>query len=130
MPSDLDLTDSQFDPECCPIAIGFQSAEGETADGGPDLGGPDLNQADSVDIGSSTADDSLGSPEAMAGYELVTDMMRRQDEVLEQLDALNDRIELAIKQISDARKNEIEALEAQGQLLDDDDQAMDRQKAA
>ena len=60
----------------------------------------------------------------------MADTLRRQNEVLDQLDDLNDRIELAIEQISAARKSEIEALEAQGQFLDDDDQAMDQQKAA
>ena len=40
----------------------------------------------------------------LTGYELVADMLRRQDEVIAELDALNLRIESAIKEISDARK--------------------------
>jgi hypothetical protein len=39
----------------------------------------------------------------LTGYELVADMLRRQDEVIVELDALNLRIESAIKEISDAR---------------------------
>ena len=42
-------------------------------------------------------------------------MMRRQDEVIAQIDELNDRIETAIKEISEARKAEIAAeTEAEG----------------
>lgn len=42
-------------------------------------------------------------------YEFVADLLRRQDEVLNALDDLNDRIELAIKEISAARQAEIDA---------------------
>lgn len=45
---------------------------------------------------------------AMTGYELVADMMRRQDDVINELDGLNERIEAAIKEIIDARKLEDE----------------------
>ena len=124
MPSDLDLTTSQFDESGFPIAIGFQPVEDKPVP---------VEPAGENEVGSglNDADAALETQEgALSGYELVADMVRRQDEVLVQLDDLNDRIELAIKQISAARKSEIEALDAQGQLLDDDDQAMDQQKAA
>lgn len=45
----------------------------------------------------------------LTGYALVADMMRRQDEVIAQIDELNLRIEAAIKEISEARKAEIAA---------------------
>ena len=51
----------------------------------------------------------------LTGYELVADMMRRQDEVIEQIDELNSRIEETIKEISDARK--AEQAEEQAALL-------------
>ena len=129
MPSDLDLTASQFDKNGFPIAIGFQAAEDTPATDKPNLDDPaGLN---GVGSGLNDADEALEPlGGALTGYELVADMLRRQNEVLVQLDDLNDRIELAIEQISAARKSEIEALEAQGQFLDDDDQAMDQQKAA
>ena len=129
MPSDLDLTTSQFDESGFPIAIGFQPVEDNLGQGKP----VPVEPAGENEVGSglNDADAALETQEgALSGYELVADMVRRQDEVLVQLDDLNDRIELAIKQISAARKSEIEALDAQGQLLDDDDQAMDQQKAA
>ena len=46
---------------------------------------------------------------SLSGYELVADMMRRQDDVINELDDLNKRIEAAIQEISDARKIEDEA---------------------
>jgi methyl-accepting chemotaxis protein len=46
---------------------------------------------------------------SLTGYELVADMMRRQDDVINELDDLNKRIEAAIQEISDARKIEDEA---------------------
>ena len=60
--------------------------------------------------------DSLTAPpvnqdKPLTGYDLVKDMMRRQDAVLTQLDDLNDQIESTIKEISAVRKSEIEALE-------------------
>ena len=54
-------------------------------------------------------DESKSSNPTLTGYELVADMMRRQDEVISELDTLNLRIEAAIKEISDARKLELEA---------------------
>ncbi|MFT5303237.1 MAG: hypothetical protein ACI87E_002475 [Mariniblastus sp.] len=48
----------------------------------------------------------------LTGYELVADMMRRQDAVIAEIDDLNHRIESAIKEITDARKLEEAALEA------------------
>jgi len=126
MPSDLDLTTPQFDEDGFAIAIGFQPAD-------PVGDSPDpVALTELVPEGAelSDADEVLESQEAASGYEMVADMMRRQDEVLVQLDDLNARIELAIKQISAARKSEIEALEAEGQLRDDDDQMSVKQKAA
>ena len=129
MPSDLDLTPSQFDQNGFPIAIGFQPVEDIQAAGKPNLVDP--AGPNGVGAGMGDADEALEPQEAaLTGYELVADMLCRQDEVLIQLDDLNDRIELAIEQISAARKSEIEAFEALGQLLDDDDQAMAQQKAA
>ncbi|MDA7861841.1 hypothetical protein N9B22_02105 [bacterium] len=46
---------------------------------------------------------------ALTGYELVADMMRRQDDVINEIDDLNKRIEAAIQEITDARKIEDEA---------------------
>ena len=66
----------------------------------------------------------------LSGYDLVADMMRRQDDVLGQLDDLNDRIELAIEQISAARKSEIEALNAKSEQTDSDDYMPVQKKAA
>ncbi len=50
-----------------------------------------------------------GNPEPLSGYELVADMMRRQDEVIAELDSLNEKIESVIQEISAARKLEQEA---------------------
>jgi hypothetical protein len=47
--------------------------------------------------------------EPLTGYALVADLMRRQDEVIAEIDSLNDRIESIIREITDARKAEIEA---------------------
>lgn len=52
---------------------------------------------------------SSSAPEPLTGYELVADMMRRQDEVIAQIDSLNERIESAIKELSEARKLEEQA---------------------
>ena len=112
MPSDLNLATSQFDEDGFPIAVGFES----------DL---ELNPVSEPN----NSDEASSPQETLLGYELVADMMRRQDEVLEQLDDLNARIELAIEQIAATRKSEIEALEAEEQL-GDDDHAMDQPKAA
>lgn len=128
MPSAQDISTSQFDEDGVPIAIGFQTAKDNQAEGQSDFVDP--KRLNPVGSQSKAADEAMEPQETLAGYELVTDMLRRQDEALKQLDDLNARIELAIEEISAARKIEIQALEAQGQLLDDDDQAMDQQKAA
>ena len=44
------------------------------------------------------------STHQLTGYELIADMLRRQEDVIAELDALNLRIESAIKEITDARK--------------------------
>lgn len=125
MPSDQHLSDSQFDQDGFPITIGFApagdalDAKLAAADG---LEGNEANAEHDNDREPSEKS-AAADQEPLTGYELVTDMMRRQDEVLGQLDNLNARIELAIKEISAARKCEIEALEAQRQMLENDDQA-------
>lgn len=50
--------------------------------------------------------------ESLTGYELVASLMERQEEVITQLDSLNDRIESAIKEISEARKLEEQGIAA------------------
>ena len=128
MPSDLDLTTSQFDEDGFAIAIGFQPNEGSPADNHSNP--VDTTEVASKDSEPIDADEVTGPQGAPSGYELVADMMRRQDEVLEQLDNLNARIELTIKQISAARKSEIEALESQEQSIDDNAPINGQQKAA
>lgn len=69
----------------------------------------------------STADEAVVIVEeerpALTGYELVADMMRRQDDVINELDSLNERIEAAIQEVTDARKLEEEAsLELQEEI--------------
>lgn len=59
-----------------------------------------------------TTDSETSNSEAserLTGYELVANLMKRQDEVIAEIDSLNDRIESAIKEISDARKLEDQA---------------------
>ncbi len=64
-------------------------------------------------LGEATADEAAVIVEeeraALTGYELVADMMRRQDDVINELDSLNERIEAAIQEVTDARKLEEEA---------------------
>ncbi|MGI9496875.1 MAG: hypothetical protein ACR2NK_12520 [Mariniblastus sp.] len=72
----------------------------------------------------STADEAVVIVEeerpALTGYELVADMMRRQDDVINELDSLNERIEAAIQEVTDARKLEEEAsLELQEEIDDE-----------
>jgi len=126
MPSAPDLTTSQFDEDGFAIAIGFPPNEGAPGDTNP-VAAPEVASENSEPTEVDEVTDPQASP---SGYELVTDMMRRQDEVLEQLDDLNARIELAIKQISAARKSEIEALENQEQSLAVQDPMNGQQKAA
>ena len=57
---------------------------------------------------------------ALTGYELVADMMRRQDDVINELDDLNNRIEAAIQEITDARKIEDEATQNFQHQADED----------
>ena len=70
-----------------------------------------LNNVDTIE--DSIADEAVVIVEeerpALTGYELVADMMRRQDDVINELDDLNKRIEAAIQEITDARKIEDEA---------------------
>ena len=60
-------------------------------------------------ISNSEDPEVIGSGQPLTGYELVADLMRRQDEVIAQLDSLNDRIESAIKRLDDDRKLEQQA---------------------
>lgn len=65
----------------------------------------------SSDESSRENEQSQESSQQLTGYELVADMMRRQDDVIAELDLLNLRIDTAIKDISDARKLEQQAAE-------------------
>ena len=56
----------------------------------------------------------------LTGYELVADMMRRQDAVITELDQLNQRIEAAIQEITDARKLDDESVEEFQEEMDED----------
>ncbi len=56
----------------------------------------------------------------LTGYELVADMMRRQDDVINELDQLNQRIEAAIQEITDARKLDDESVEEFQEEMDED----------
>ena len=47
--------------------------------------------------------------EPLTGYALVADLMRRQDEVIAEIDSLNERIESFIREITESRKAELEA---------------------
>lgn len=47
------------------------------------------------------------STEPLTGYELIADLMRRQDQVIGEIDDLNERIEAAIREISAQRKTEL-----------------------
>jgi hypothetical protein len=53
--------------------------------------------------------DAAERSEPLTGYALVADLMRRQDDVIAEIDTLNDRIESIIREITEARKAEIEA---------------------
>ena len=59
-----------------------------------------------TDISNSENPEVIEGGEPLKGYELVADLMRRQDQVIVEIDALNDRIESAIKQLEEARKLE------------------------
>jgi len=128
MPTDHQPPTSRLDQDGFPIAIGFQQGEvreSAQANSSTDhkTDAVDENEVDPPELFSDVNDASNKEP--LTGYELVEEMMRRQDEVLVQLDDLNDRIESAIQEVSAARKSEIEAQEA-----DADDQAMDQRRAA
>jgi hypothetical protein len=56
-----------------------------------------------------TAISTEQAPGELTGYELVADMMRRQDEAIAQIDELNERVEAAIREITAARRAEEEA---------------------
>jgi hypothetical protein len=68
---------------------------------------------DAINLAESTEEIAVSTVEQerppLTGYELVEDMMRRQDDVINELDDLNKRIETAIQEISDARKIEDKA---------------------
>jgi hypothetical protein len=84
---------------------------------------PEADSSESPETDAQQPSDS----ETLTGYELVADMMRRQDDVINQLDDLNARIESAIAEISASRKSEIMALDSE---LEDDSTEESVQKAA
>lgn len=61
----------------------------------------------------SAAESSAPSQAELTGAELVTDLMRRQDAAIAQIDELNARIEAAIDEITSLRKQEEAELAAQ-----------------
>ena len=150
MPTDPLVSTSQLDDDGFPIAIGFQSAVANestsTAPGCDDCRDDcqnesqteqsDESEADDIETeeASSSLDDADHCPseQPLTGYALVEDMMRRQDEVLMQLDDLNAQVESAIEELSEARKSEIEALESEAasESANLADQATDLRKAA
>lgn len=85
----------------------------------PELQLHESDPADATDEISPDCETKAKSPQVdlqteaapLTGYELVADMMRRQDAVIAEIDDLNHRIESAIKEITDARKLEEAALE-------------------
>jgi len=117
MPSDLPTQTDRIDEAGFPIAIGFQPEAEELVEVDSHCYDCDLESSDQGGIEDAESLDSATpsdqQQEPLAGYELVEDMMRRQDEVLSQLDDLNTRIESAIQEVSAARKSEIVALEAE-----------------
>lgn len=128
MPTDHQPPTSQIDQDGFPISIGFRQGETrESAQGNPSADDETLalGENESHDSELLNDEEDTSSEEPLTGYELVEEMMRRQDEVLVQLDDLNDRIEAAIQEVTTARKSEIEAQEA-----DANDQAMDQRRAA
>ena len=113
MPTDPLAQTNHANEEGFPIVIGFQpelSDETELADTGP-LAGDEQNE----------------QKEPLTGYDLVEDMMRRQDEVLRQLDDLNAQVESAIEEIAAVRKSEIEAMQPEAEPADE---ASDLQRRA
>jgi len=129
MSTDTSLTNSLLDQNVFPIAIGLPATtDDQIADAGPQAA--QLTEDTSSHSEPPVASDAPEAEDVLSGYDLVTDMMRRQDEVLGQLDDLNERIELAIDQISAARKSEIEALNAESDQTDSDDYMPVQKKAA
>ena len=137
MPTDHPAQTNRIDDEGFPIAIGFQSVADKASEADSQCNDCDSALSDEDGMGESQSLERANEAEQepLVGYELVEDMMRRQDEVLSQLDDLNARIESAIKEISAARKSEIEALEAEpgfdsGDSASPADQPIDQRKAA
>ena len=137
MSADTSLT-SLHDGNVFPVTSGLSATTGAQTAGAQTASPPTTDQQaaqPTEDVSShqselSVESDASESEGVLSGYDLVTDMMRRQDEVLGQLDELNDRIELAIDQISAARKSEIEALNAKSEQTDSDGYMPVQKKAA
>lgn len=71
--------------------------------------------------------------QSISGFDLVADMMRRQDDVIAELDELNARIEAAIESLSESRKAELAALESECDTRErshDSETHVDHKKAA
>ena len=120
MPTDSLAPTNRIDDEGLPIAIGFQTVADEPT-----------SAIVEQELPPTDGGDRAVRQEPLTGYELVEDMMRRQDEVLQQLDDLNARVESTIKQISAVRKTEIEAMEAESaDSANSYDEAIDQRKAA
>lgn len=67
-------------------------------------------------VPSTSPTEPASSSPSLTGFELVADMMRRQDAVIAEIDELNGRIEAAIESLSAARKAEIDTLESEPSL--------------
>ena len=68
MPSAQDITTSQFDQDGAPIAIGFQTAKDNQAEGQSDFVDP--KRLNPVGSQSKAADEAMEPQETLAGYEL------------------------------------------------------------
>lgn len=92
----------------------------------PDTDSPDQESNESA----APAGSSEQTAEPLTGFELVADMMRRQDEVLEQIDDLDGRINAMINQITAEREAEklaeLAALELAEQESSENDTDADR----
>ena len=120
MPTDSSAPTNRIDDEGLPIAIGFQTVADEPTSA-------IVEREQTPTVSGARAE----RQEPLTGYKLVKDMMRRQDEVLKQLDDLNARVESTIEQISAVRKTEIEAMDAESaDSASSFDESIDQRKAA
>jgi hypothetical protein len=111
MPTQPAQTDERLDDDGEVVSLGLNAFASQDAAGEEAIElGDSITEAE---VATNAETETTSGDAPLSGYELVADMMRRQDEVLLKLDALNDRIELKIAEISAARKSEIEAMEAE-----------------